>query len=212
MHLLTDNFLLLRKFLNEHFFKKYFSGMRKSIFFIALTLLFVQCKKTSDSFLIQNGSIGKLTKDARVKQLDSIFASDSLVKIGSSPNALETQGEVEVYEKGGEILLLLLPKNDLDPNSKINDVLIYDHRFQTKEGLNTTSTFKDFTDHYTIDRIERILRGAIVFLKDSDLYLTIDSKYFTSDAPNVSDVKLEAKHIQETAPIKYLRINWDQED
>ena len=53
-------------------------------------------------FLIKNGSVGNLNKEIKMKQIDSIFAEDSIVKINSSPNALETQGEVEIYEKGGK--------------------------------------------------------------------------------------------------------------
>lgn len=79
-----------------------FIKMKKiSLLGIACVLFFVQCKKSeTDPFLITSDKIGKLPKATIVKQLDSIFANDSLVKINSSPNAIETQGEVEIYEKG----------------------------------------------------------------------------------------------------------------
>lgn len=184
--------------------------MRKILFLGAIiSLLFVQCGKDSkDNFTITSGAIGNLTKTTKIKQLDSIFATDSLVKINSSPNALETQGEVEVFEKGGKKLLLLSPKDELDPNSIITDVLIYDSRYKTEKGLTKENTFKDFKDAYTIESIERIINGVLVFFNDTDVYLTIESKHLTEDAPNVSSIKLTADHIKDDAPIKYLRLNW----
>ncbi len=121
--------------------------MKKILFIGALaSLLFVQCGKDSDPFLIQNGAIGNLNKDIKIKQVDSIFAQDSIVKISSSPNALETQGEVEIYEKGGKQLLLLSPNNENDPNSTITNIQVFDPRYKTDKGLSTASTFK-FRNH-----------------------------------------------------------------
>lgn len=176
-----------------------------------VALVFVQCKKGEgeDPFLIYDGGVGKLTPTTKVKQLDSIFATDSIVKTSASPNAIETQGEVEVYEKGGKRLLFLTPKNENDPNSTISDILIYDSRFETKEGLNLNSTFKEFKEKYTISRIDRILNGVLVSFEDSDIYLTIDAKQLTPEARDDRSLKIEPSHIFDSAPVKYLRIDWD---
>lgn len=187
--------------------------MRKISILIAVSaLLFVQCKENEDPFLLSEKGVGKLTPTTKVKQLDSIFAMDSIVKTSASPNAIETQGEVEVYEKGGKRLLFLTPKNENDPNSEISDILIYDSRFQTKEGLNSNSTFKDFKEAYTISRIDRILNGVLVSFEDSDIYLTIDAKQLTPEARDNRDLKIEPAHIFDSAPIKYLRIDWDNKE
>ena len=189
--------------------------MKKILFLSALmAILFVQCGKTSDSdpYLIKEGAIGGVTTTTKIKELDSIFATDSLVKIHNSPNAIETQGEVEVYDTSGKKLLLLSPKNEIDPNSTITDILIHDARYKTEEGLSLESTFKDFTDHYTVGDIHRIINGVMVFFSDSDIYLTIDAKHLTEEARNDRQLELTAEHIDETAPIKYLRIGWESKN
>ncbi len=179
---------------------------------IALVFLFVQCQKSeTDPFLITSDKIGNLSKDALAKQLDSIFAGDSLVKINSSPNAIETQGEVEIYEKGGKRLLLLTPKEEDSPNAKIIDVLIYDSRYKTTDELSTLSKFKDFKNSYEISTIERTLNNVLVFFSDTNLYLTIDARHLTPEVRTNLQAKIESSHIFEDAPIKYLRLDWDSQ-
>ncbi|MGB3345477.1 MAG: hypothetical protein WBA61_16325 [Aequorivita sp.] len=186
--------------------------MKKTLALVAVILtvtVFVGCGKDSDPFLIKDGAIGNLTHEIKMKQLDSIFTNDSIVKINSSPNALETQGEVEIFEKGGQKLLLLSPENETDPNSTITDILIFDSRYKTEKGLDRTSLFKDFKENYKIGSIQRILNGVLVFLDDSDIYLTIDQQYLQEEVRYNPDVPLEANHILDSAPIKYFRIGWE---
>lgn len=187
--------------------------MRKIIFLSAFSaLLFVQCGKSSknDPFLIKEDAIGKLTYGTKIKQLDSIFASDSIVKIQSSPNAIETQGEVEVYEKGGKKLLLLSPKTEMDPNARISDVFIHDSRYHTESGLTKENLFKDFTDTYEVKNIYQILNGVMIFFSDTKIYLTIDAKYLMPEVRGNRHAELKTEHIQEDAPIKYLRLDWSE--
>ena len=184
--------------------------MKKTLILGAfVALLFVQCGKESDNFLIKNGEIGNLTDRTQMKQLDSIFALDSIVKMNSSPNALETQGEVEIYEKGGQKLLLLSPENESDPNSTITDIMVFDPRYKTEKGLTVSSTFKEFHDNYSVSHIERIINGVLVFFSDSDIYLTIESKHLPTEVQNNPDAIVEADQISDSAPIKYFRIGWE---
>lgn len=183
--------------------------MKKSILIVAaLSLVFVQCKKDSDPFLIKDGAIGPLNKEVKMKQLDSIFANDSLVKTSSSPNALETQGEVEVYEKGGKKLLLLSPDDENDPNATITNIQIFDARYKTEKGLNSASTFKDVKANYTVDNIETTISSVVVFLKDSDVFLTIDKKNLPEELRYNMDLKIDASQIPDNAPFKYFMIGW----
>src|SRR5690554_1157914 len=124
--------------------------MKKTVFIVGIiSIVFLQCsKQKSDPFLIGSGVIGKLTKEIKIKQIDSIFATDSIVKINASPNALETQGEVEIYEKGGKKLLLLTPDVENDPNSTITNIQVFDPRYVTEKGLGPASTFKDVKANY----------------------------------------------------------------
>ncbi len=184
--------------------------MKKTLLIIGIiSLAFVQCGKDSDPFLIKNGSIGNLTNEIKVKQIDSIFATDSIVKINSSPNALETQGEVEIYEKGGKQLLLLSPADENDPNSTIKNIQVFDSRFKTEKGLTTASTFKDVKANYTIDNIETTINAMVIFLKETDVYLTIDKKSLPEDLRYNLDLEVEASQIPDGAPIKYFMIGWE---
>ncbi|QQX77065.1 MULTISPECIES: hypothetical protein [Aequorivita] len=184
--------------------------MKKTLLIIGIvSLAFVQCGKDSDPFLIKNGSIGNLNKEIKIKQIDSIFAEDSIVKINSSPNSLETQGEVEIYEKGGKKLLLLSPDNENDPNSTITNVQVFDSRYKTEKGLTTASTFKDVKANYTIDNIETTINSVVIFLKETDVYLTIDKKSLPEELRYNMDLEVEASQIPDNAPIKYFMIGWD---
>ncbi len=187
--------------------------MKKTIIFGALaTLLFVQCGKEKDLFLIQNGSIGNLTKETKMLQIDSIFENDSIVKLNSIQGALGTQGDVEIYEKGGEKLLLLSPHDENEPTSKISNIQVFDLRYKTEKGLTTASTFKDIKDNYTIVNMETTINSVVIFLKETDVYITIDKKHLSEEFRFDMENKVEASQIPDTAPIKYFMIGWDLED
>jgi|SRR5690606_13903384 len=184
--------------------------MKKTLLIITIvSLAFIQCGKDSDPFLITNGAIGNLNSEIKMKQIDSIFAEDSIVKIQSSPNALETQGEVEIYEKGGKQLLLLSPENETDPNSTIKNIQVFDARYKTEKGLNSASTWKDVKTNYTIDNIETTINAVVIFLKETDVYLTIDKKSLPEELRYDMNLEIEANQIPDNAPFKYFMIGWE---
>lgn len=184
--------------------------MKKTLLIAGIvSLAFVQCGKDSDPFLIKNGAIGNLSKEIKMKQIDSIFAEDSIVKINTSPNALETQGEVEIYEKGGKKLLLLSPDDENDPNSTITNIQVFDSRYKTEKGLSTASTFKDVKANYTIDNIETTINAVVIFLKEIDVFLTIDKKSLPEELRYDMNIEVEADQIPDDAPFKYFMIGWD---
>lgn len=184
--------------------------MKKTLLIIGIvSLAFVQCGKDSDPFAIKNGSIGNLNNEIKIKQIDSIFAEDSIVKINSSPNALETQGEVEIYEKGGKKLLLLSPDDEKDPNSTIKNIQVFDSRYKTEKGLTPASTWKDVKANYTIDNIQTTINAVVIFLKETDVYLTIDKKSLPEELQYNMDLKVEASQIPDNATFKYFMIGWE---
>lgn len=186
--------------------------MKKSLLIIALvSLAFVQCKKGGDPYLIKNDSVGNLTKAMMMKQMDSIFTNDSLVKLNPSQGTIGTQGEVEVFDKDGTKLLLLSPDNEDDPNSKITNIQVFDKRFKTEKGLNVGSTFKDVKANYTVDNIETTINAVVVFLKDTNVYLTIDKKQLPENLRYDLNAKVEASQIPDEATFKYFMIGWDQD-
>lgn len=187
--------------------------MKKTLFIGTLTaLLFVQCGTETDPFAIGNGAIGNLNKDIQMKQIDSIFAQDSIVKLNPIENTLGTQGEVEIYEKGGKKLMLLSPENETDPSSVITNIQIFDDRFITDKGLNVSSTFADVKANYEIVGVENAINSVVVFLKNSDVYLTIDKKQLPEELRYNYSAKIEATQIPDTATFKYFMIGWDPDD
>ncbi len=177
-----------------------------------VAILFVQCGKSEDPFLIKSGAIGGLTKTSLMKQVDSIFAQDSIVKLNPIKDALGTQGEVEVYDKDGSKLLLLSPKDESDPASVINNIQVFDSRYKTDKGLNAKSTFKDLKDNYAIQDIETTISSVVVFLSDSELFITIDKKELPEDLRYDPSLKIEASQIPDGATFKYFMLGWDQEE
>ena len=187
--------------------------MKKTLLLGALaTLLFAQCTEEKDPFLIKNGELGHLTKKMHMKQVDSIFSMDSIVSLSSIENTLGTQGEVEVYEKGGKKLLLLSPDDESDPNSVITNIQVFDERFKTEKGLHLNSTFADVKANYEVVGIQNAINSVVVFLKDSDVYLTIDKKDLPASLRYNNNIKVEVTQIPDAAKFKYFMIGWDIED
>jgi hypothetical protein len=175
-------------------------------------LVFVQCETQQDPFEVSEDRVGLLTKEVQIKQLDSIFKMDSIVKLSSIENALGTQGEVEVYEKGGKKLLTVSPHDETDPNSTIQSIQLFDERYKTEKGLSVKSTFKDIKENYTIKNMMTSISTVLVFLEDSNVFITIDKKQLSENARYDPSLKIEASHIPDTATFKYVMIGWDKEE
>ena len=67
--------------------------------------------------------------------MDSIFAQDSIVKLYSRNDEFSTQGEVEIYEKGGNRLMLISPRGNNNPDALISNFQFYDSRYKTDKGI-----------------------------------------------------------------------------
>lgn len=186
----------------------------KKILFVCfiLSLMFVQCAKDADPFLIKEGSIGNLDKHIKMKQIDSIFAMDSIVKLNPIQNASDTQGEVEIYDKEGEILLLISPEDDSDPNSLISNIQVFDGRYKTELGLNSKSSFKHLKDNYTIAGIDNAINSVVVYLENSEIFITIDKKQLPENIRYNYTAKIETSQIPDDATFKYFMISWDHTD
>ncbi|QNJ98104.1 hypothetical protein [Constantimarinum furrinae] len=180
------------------------------LFAVIATLLFVQCGEENDPFVIGNGTVGPLTKEVQMKQIDSLFANDSIVKLNPIEKALGTQGEVMIYDKDGKQLLLVSPEDESDPNSVITNIQVFDDRYKTEKGLHRGSTFKDVKANYTVNNIESAIHNVVVFLKDSDIYLTIDKKQLPENLRYDPRVKIDASMIPDEATFKYFMIGWDR--
>ncbi len=182
--------------------------MRKILILSFTTLLLFGCKEEVDTtFLITNTSIGKLDKISLARDLEIIYAEDSIVKDTTVINLSNNAKKVRVYEKGGKHLLTLTPSSDSIPT--IENVKIEDMRFVTEKGIGLNSTFKDIKDNYAIRKIITSMNNVVILLKDSDMYFTIDKKELPSSLQYGSSRNIEAVQIPDKAKIKYLMIGWE---
>ena len=181
--------------------------MKKSFTILGLVIsLFISCNEKDPTFLITNESVGKLDKISLARDLELIYADDSIVKDTFNLNIGPSKRKVNVFEKGGKHLLTLTPSSDSIP--KIENIRVFDSRFSTENGIGLNSTFKDVKDNYTIKKIVTTLNSVVVFVKESDLYFTIDKEELPANLRFGTNT-IEAVQIPDDAKIKYLMIGWD---
>lgn len=175
---------------------------------IVTALGFIACQSGNDNFLITNDSIGTLTKSTPFSEIATVYANDSIVQDSSvSIAGTASAKKANIYEKGGAHLLTLTPSEDSIPT--VENIRIYDPRFKTEKGVGLNSTFKDIKDKYTIRKIITSMNNVVIFIKENDLYFTIDKKELPSSLRYASSTNIEAVQIPDTAKIKYLMIGWE---
>ncbi|MBU2941001.1 hypothetical protein KO494_15730 [Lacinutrix sp. C3R15] len=183
--------------------------MKNTIFTLCLVaIFFISCKKEVNPFLISKNNIGLLTDSTKVKDLETVFANDSVVKRISGDGFTGRISDIEIYDKTGKQLLTLSPNQDLDSTATINTVKVIDQRYKTEKGLNTTSTFADIKNNYTISSIQNTLRNVVVFVDEINAFFTIDKMELPAELRIDMSKKIEAIHIPDTAKIKHFMIGW----
>lgn len=169
-------------------------------------LLMLQCKDNqNEAFLIDSGRVGKLLRDHRSSQLDSVFTADSLVRDTTKMN-LGQDGKIEVYERGGVHLLTLSPAGDT--LHRIGNIRIHDARYRTPEGITLQSTFGDIKAAYEIRKIITSLNNVLVLPKGSEVYFTISKEDLPASLRYTMD-PIEEVQIPDAAPVKYMMVGWD---
>ena len=182
--------------------------LKKIIALVSVTLLFIQCKEEINPFLISNDSVGALTRGMTIKEIDSTFAKDSIVKLYAQNEELPTQGEVEIYEKNGTKLVSISPVTNNDPDALISNFQFFDPRYKTDKGLNLSSTFKDIKANYKISNIETTISTVVIFLEDNDLFINIDKNELPENFRYNPNLIIDVTNIPDEAKIKYFMLSW----
>ena len=186
--------------------------MKKSLFLGLIIACLASCAEKENPFLIQKNQIGKLNKDITVKQLDSVFKNDSLVKrIGEGDYMQAGTDKYLIYEKGGKQLFTLTPRQQHDENEKIKTIQIHDPRFKTEKGVSLKSTFKDIRENYKIKYIHNTLNNLVITAV-GDEYFMIDKKELAEDLRYDMKLTIDAIQIPDDAKIKQFMINWEHEE
>tara|TARA_B110001454_G_C12526789_1_gene353444 strand:- start:17 stop:583 length:567 start_codon:yes stop_codon:yes gene_type:complete len=149
------------------------------IIVITFSLFIISCSN-SNQFKIEKGVVGSINTKTTVQELSAIFKTDSLVKNLSEgaqgDNYFQEDDEYFVFEKGGKLLLTILPKEQLDSTSTIKSIEIHDERFKTESGININSTFLEINANNNINRVESTFSSAILFLDNLNTTITIDNE------------------------------------
>ncbi len=184
--------------------------MKKLIYPIfILSLLCVSCNKAPNPFEISKQHIGMLTDSTQVKDIETLFANDSVVTPYNDNTFTNVRGRIELFEKGGKKLLVLTPKNDTDSTSVIESVQIIDPRYKTNKNITITSTFKAINDNYTISRIDNLINAVAIAVNEINASFVIDKKELPANLRFDRTLKFEATHIPDNAKLKYFFLNWN---
>lgn len=184
--------------------------MNKSLLYLIIfSLVLTSCKKEQDPFQVSKQHIGLLTDSTQVKDLEALFVNDSIVNYIKGDEFIENKSDIEVFEKGGEKLLILSPKQVLDSTSTIGSVQIIDSRFKTDKNISTLSTFKDIQDNYTVSRINNLINSIVVSVDEINASFTIDKKELPANLRFDMNLKIEKSQIPDTAKIKYFFVHWN---
>ncbi len=176
---------------------------------IIITALFASCSKEKDPFLIGNKNIGMLTDSTKVADLDMIFPNDSIVKLSNTEAFQNANYDIDIYDKSGNVLLVLSPNKMIDSTATISTIKVVDPRYKTEKGISTKSTFGDIQKQYKISSIQNTIKNVVVFVNEINAFFTIDKKELPASLQFDSNAKIEAIQIPETAKIKYFMIGWN---
>ena len=182
--------------------------MKYIIAVLSIGLFAVSCGKPQDPFAVQKQNIGLLTDSTQVKDLDMIFANDSIVKFIGGDEFTGDVNTIDVYEKGGSKLLELTPSQALDSTAIIENIRIMDSRYKTDKNVTLISAFKDISDNYTISSIDNLINSVVVSVNEINAAFTIDKKELPANARFDMELNIEATQIPDAAKIKYFMINW----
>ncbi len=174
-----------------------------------ITLSFFSCQKKVNPFEIGIDHVGELTKTSTVKDLDKIYAMDSIVKHIAGDEFVVNANEIEIYDKQGKQLLILEATQEFDSTATIKSIRVIDPRFKTVKGFNTLSTFKELKDNYTISKITNTLSSVLVDINEINAYVAIDKKELPNQVQFDTKTKIEAVNIPDTAKIKYFWLSWE---
>jgi len=179
-----------------------------SALLLIMGLLLLNCKKEVDTtYLITNDSVGTLDRNSLARDIELIYANDSVVKDTTTLNLGNKAKKLKIYEKGGKLLLTLTPSADSIP--KIENIRFEDARFATIEKININSTFKEVQKAYTIKKIITSFNNLLVLVKESDVYFTINKEELPASLRYAPSSNIEAVQIPDDAKIKYMMLGWN---
>ncbi|WP_179339862.1 hypothetical protein [Winogradskyella ludwigii] len=185
--------------------------MKNTLFAALICALFLtNCTKEAsvNPFLVSKTHIGLLTDSTQVKDIESIFSNDSVVRYIAGDKFIGSVNTIEVYEKGGKKLLDLSPRKVLDSSSVIMSIRIHDARYKTEKNISTLSTFKDIKAAYKISKVDNLINTIVVSVNEINAAFSIDKKELPASMRFDMDLNIDPIQIPENAKIKFFMIHW----
>jgi len=180
----------------------------KKLLFIAITaIVFASCSKEQDPFEWNKDRIGMLTKDAKVYQIDSLFANDSIINPLKGDEFANGPTTIEIFEKGGKHLLSLSPY-DADSTSTIENIRVRDNRYVTAQGISIDSDFKTITTAYKVSSIDNMINSAVIWISDENFYFTVSKENLPQEVKFDLSATVEKTMIPDTAKPEFVFISW----
>lgn len=183
--------------------------MKNLLFTAMLILIVISCKNEMDPFLVEKHNIGFLTDSTQVKDLESVFPNDSIVKFVGGDEFTGNINNIDIFDKTGNHLLVLTPNEALDSTAVIDNIRIMDPRYKTAKNITNLSTFKDIQNAYKVNRIDNLINSINVNVNEINAYFTIDKKELPANLRFDMKMTIEASQIPDDAKIKYFMINWN---
>jgi hypothetical protein len=177
--------------------------MKKSLIILVISFFIIQCTNENDTKIARN-QLGKLNRNTNIEDLDKIFKKDSLVKL---PEDGDVFYEYKIYNKQGHHLLTIKPKFKGDSLMGIENIQIFDSKYKTEKGISTASTFKDISNHYSINKIEPSFTSAIVFLDELNATIALDKKDLKLAEFDMN--KIDKGQVPDLATIKFITLWFD---
>lgn len=179
-----------------------------SLFSILFFVLFSSCNSSTSDTLIAKNQLGLIKPSTKVDELSSVLEKDSVTEFDIKSRFNKTK-EIKVYNKAGDVSLIIEPSYLNDTIVTINEIQILDPKYKTKKGLNIESNFKTIYENYKIDNIQNSINSVILSIDEIGAYIVIDKKHLPSELRFDSDIKIEANQIPNDAPLRYFWLKFD---
>lgn len=184
--------------------------MKKIIFIFAVSLLFINCQNETP-YGIGKNKLGNLNASTTVDEVENLFPNDSVVRTKLNNRFKTQKQDIEVYNKEGDLLVVLEPRNNKDSTSTFKQARIVGKIFKTSKGFGPSSTFKDMYENYTISSIQNAISNVIVSVDELGVYASINKKYLPEELRYDLDIRIDATQIPDNAPFQYFWLSFEKE-
>lgn len=181
--------------------------MRKIYFILTITTIF-GCSQ--NEYNIDKGKVGKLVKENLVKQLDSIYQNDSIVRrIGEGDYMFSGDDKYLIFDINKNHLLTITPRNQHDNDETIETIEIVSDLYKTNKGVSTKSNFEMIEKNHKINSIQNTINNLIIYVDDIDAYFIIDKQNLPIELRLGTEKIIKTINIPPDSKIKRFMIGWN---